>query len=245
MSVTNTNKYVLILKCTEYTELDKTINNTYEKIKLYKVNDDAEFKNNLNVTVTEPNSYSVNDKQYAVAFIVLDNNNENSTTYEVKKYYTIDEIDNFINIIENTINPKGTIIESDDSKFETKYIKNTSGDNEPNYNSINLSSDSVTEDIPNSKNMLFKNGEQIIVGSTQNTDQMILHLVSKMFGFEDIVNDLKKVDGGAASGGAAFGGAASGGAGSNGNGEENKKQKTRHAGKKRKSKQNTKKMNKK
>ena len=191
---TNTGYFVLILKCTEApvttpTSTASTVagedTNMYEKIHMYQINNEIKFtelKNLITPTSsTLPENKYDKDNNHAIIFITLTNGEiATSDGYIEKKYFEYKNIrDNFITQIDKTAKE----MDCYQSTYEIKGI--TSTDQSKPYASLTL-----VEQTPATANILINNGGKIVVTSSKNDDQLILHYVSKMFGFEDIMKNL-------------------------------------------------------
>lgn len=177
--------------------------NTYEKIHIFKLEtDDASFKNLKNIPTTLsppiiPNAKNDNTNNHAIVFIKLSNGTimTSSVTndyYQEIKYFDQDGINKFINKMKIDIDGTGSVTPSKvtemncyQSKYEMKDITN-----DDTYATLKLNS--IPASGPSSNNILINNGGKIVVTSSKNDDQLILHYVSKMFGFEDIIGQIDK-----------------------------------------------------
>jgi hypothetical protein len=206
--------FVLILKCTEASTVPAAASgivapvkgedtNMYEKIHMYKIMSDGYFNDLKNIikpsstttatataaTLTE-NDYNNVNNNHAIIFIKLTNNEiDTKNGYIEKKYFKYDDIrDNFITQIDTTsLTPNATEMNCYKSTYEIKGIKPSTDTSTP-YAGLTLDKPTTTTTATN--NILINNGGKIVVTSSKNDDQLILHYVSKMFGFEDIMNDL-------------------------------------------------------
>jgi hypothetical protein len=120
---------------------------------------------------------------HAIIFIKLTNNEiDPNNGYIEKKYFKYDDIsNNFINKIDTTANEM-------DCYKSTYEINNITPDINNTFNRLTL--DKPTTTTTPTANILINNGGKIVVTSSKNDDQLILHYVSKMFGFEDIMKNL-------------------------------------------------------
>jgi len=189
-----TEYFVLILKCTEApvttpTSTASTVagedTNMYEKIHMYQLNgvSDASFNElkNFNTGKTEKNE---NDNNHAIIFITLTNGEiDTSDGYIEKKYFKDDDIKTkFISQIDKK-NAKEM-----DCYQSTYEVKNITPSTDQTYKTLTLGEPTT----PATANILINNGGKIVVTSSKNDDLIILHYVSKMFGFEDIIGQLDK-----------------------------------------------------
>jgi len=193
------NYYVLILKCKE----DNTFpsNNTYEKISLYHIinNGAADNYSNLQDLIEKekennPNKLKENPiyseiNNHAIIFIHLTGSEIITSEPCIQyKYFSYEDISNkFLKSAIITDINNATIMECKKSNYEIKKIKTIPNADEIKYETIKF----VTND-DDVTNILINNGGQIIFTSSQNTDENIRHLVSKMFGFQDVISDLEK-----------------------------------------------------
>ena len=126
------------------------------------------------------------------------------------------------------------------STYDIKGITST----DQTYKTLTLVEQTPT---PATNNILINTGGKIVVTSSKNDDQLILHYVSKMFGFEDIMKNLgdkNTVSGGGDDGDVDI----EGGENNDFTQEElaeyqNQMEQQQQGGKKKRSKQNTKKRN--
>ena len=209
-----TGYFVLILKCTEATlastpavaPTSSTVvtpaseeTNTYEKIHMFQlVTNDVSFNalknipSKLSITPTPENK---NDKNHAIVLIKLSSGTINVTNdYQEIKYFDQYDIDKFIKQMKTDIDGTGSATPSKvtemncyQSKYEMKNIN--AADN--TYKNLTINP-ITTPSGPTSNNILINNGGKIVVTSSKNDDLIILHYVSKMFGFEDIIGQLDK-----------------------------------------------------
>jgi hypothetical protein len=189
--------FVLILKCTEAPTATGVVvpspalapvegedTNVYEKIHMYQLNNinDGSF-NELKKFDTNKSEKNENDKNHAIIIIKLTNDNISNPTEDYKeiKYFNYEDISN------NFISQINTATEI--NCYQSTYdIKGITPDTNNTYAGLKLDE----QKIPSSKNVLINNGGKIVVTSSKNNDQMILHHVSKMFGFQDIIIGLNK-----------------------------------------------------
>lgn len=234
--------FVLILKCTEASTVPVASSdipavagedtNAYEKIHMYQINNDASF-DELKKFNTDKSDKNENDKNHAIIFIKL--TGDNISDYQEIKYFKYEDISN------NFITQIDTATEM--NCYQSTYaIKGITPETVETYENLKL------DDKTNTKNILINNGGKIVVTSSQNNDQLILHYVSKMFGFEDIIKDLVGNSPVLGGGGGGDDDDVEGGETSEFTAEElagYQKQMEQHqqGGKKKRSKQNTKKRN--
>jgi hypothetical protein len=255
--MSTTGYFVLILKCTEAHTVPAAVSsssstvapvegedtNMYEKIHMYKINDENKFNELKNLITSTSSTLPENkydkDNNHAIIFITLTNGEiATSDGYIEKKYFKDGDIsNNFISQIDTTsANPNATEMNCYKSTYA---IKGITPDTDNTFNGLTLGE-------PTTANILINNGGKIVVTSSENNDQLILHYVSKMFGFEDIMKDL--VDKNNVSGGGGEDDDVEGGENNDFTAEElaeyqNQMEQQQQGGKKKRSKQNTKKRN--
>ena len=184
--------FVLILKCTEAPTVPSSDvattpavavagedTNAYEKIHMYQLNNVNDVSLNglkkFNIAKKDKNDGTNN---HAIIFIKLINGEiDKNDGYQEIKYFDYKDIS-------NTFIPQIDTATEMNCYQSTYAIKGITPDPVVTYKDIKL------EDNTKSKNILINNGGKIVVTSSQNNDQLILHYVSKMFGFEDIIKDL-------------------------------------------------------
>lgn len=185
--------FVLILKCTEEPTVPSTVavpvvgedTNMYEKIHMYQLNNENSFNKLKEMNAIKNDKKDKNDatNNHAIIFIKLTDNNISNPTedYQEIKYFKYKDInENFITQIDTK---SGTATEM--NCYQSTYaIKGITPEPVDTYEGLKL------DDNTDTKNILINNGGKIVVTSSKNNDQIILHHVSKMFGFEDIIADL-------------------------------------------------------
>ena len=205
-----TGYFVLILKCTKATLASTAAVpssstapaaavediNTYEKIHMFQLDtNDASFNvlKNIPKTLSPPiTPIDKNDdtNNHAIVLIHLSSGMiANATTdYQEIKYFDQDGIKKFIEQMKIDIDAsKVTEMNCYQSKYEMKDINNAADNT---YDKLTLNP--IPASGPASNNILINNGGKIVVTSSKNDDQLILHYVSKMFGFEDIIGQIDK-----------------------------------------------------
>ena len=247
-----TEYFVLILKCTETDTVPVSApastvagedTNMYEKINMFQINDKAAFDNLKGITLNDDKNKNDSTYNHAIIFITLTGGEIDSNNgYIEKKYFKYNDIrDNFITQIDKTAKE----MDCYKSTYEVKNIAPSTDQSKP-YASLTLGEPTTTTAT---NNILINNGGKIVVTSSKNDDQLILHYVSKMFGFEDIMKNLGdkntvKLTGGGDDGDVDI----EGGENNDFTQEElaeyqNQMEQQQQGGKKKRSKQNTKKRN--
>ena len=197
---TNTGYFVLILKCTEADIVPVTSaasatvagedTNMYEKINMYQINNETKFTE-LKIFNTGKTEKNENDNNHAIIFITLTGGEiDPNNGYIEKKYFKyVDIRDNFITQIDTTsttANANAKEMDCYQSTYAIKGITPSTDESKP-YASLTLVEQTPTTAT---NNILINNGGKIVVTNSKNDDQIILHYVSKMFGFGDIMKDL-------------------------------------------------------
>lgn len=199
-----TGYFVLILKCTEATPAaaaapvaDEDIN-TYEKIHIFQLNtDDDNFNKLKNIPTTlspsiTPNPKNDNTNNHAIVFIKL-STSMIANDYQEIKYFDQDGIKKIIEQMKIDIDGTGSVTPSKVTEmncYQSKYEMKDINAEDNTYDKLTLNP--IPASGPASNNILINNGGKIVVTSSKNDDQLILHYVSKMFGFEDIIGQIDK-----------------------------------------------------
>lgn len=198
-----TGYFVLILKCTEATPAAATVAdediNTYEKIHMFQLNtDDGIFNKLKNIPKTlsiTPNANNDNTNNHAIVFIKLSTGMIANATndYQEIKYFDQDGIKKIIEQMKIDIDGTGSVTPSKVTEmncYQSKYEMKDINAEDNTYDKLTLNP--IPASGPASNNILINNGGKIVVTSSKNDDQLILHYVSKMFGFEDIIGQIDK-----------------------------------------------------
>lgn len=197
--------FVLILKCTEAPTVSDDSSgdhavagedtNAYEKIHMYQINNDdnnniTQLKNiiepaqSTTSSITKSKYDDNSNDNHAIIFIKLSDSNTLDDYQEIKYFKYKDISEKFINQIDTATATEMNCYQSTYAiRGITPYIVES-------YEGLNLID--IINNI-NTKNILINNGGKIVVTSLKNNDQLILHYVSKMFGFEDIIKDLGNI----------------------------------------------------